>query len=70
MAARKIGLALAGGGPGGAVYEIGALRALEEAIEAAKSETFRQKMSLLPKISAFGRLEENAHDLNDTSGNY
>lgn len=33
MAARKIGLALAGGGPGGAVYEIGALRALEEAIE-------------------------------------
>ncbi|HEY7195262.1 MAG TPA: patatin-like phospholipase family protein [Gemmatimonadales bacterium] len=33
MAARKIGLALAGGGPGGAVYEIGALRALEEALE-------------------------------------
>lgn len=29
----KIGLALAGGGPGGAVYEIGALRALEEALE-------------------------------------
>lgn len=28
-----IGLALAGGGPEGAVYEIGALRALEEAIE-------------------------------------
>jgi predicted acylesterase/phospholipase RssA len=28
-----IGLALAGGGPGGAVYEIGTLRALEEAIE-------------------------------------
>ena len=28
-----VGLALAGGGPGGAVYEIGALRALEEAIE-------------------------------------
>lgn len=27
------GLALAGGGPGGAVYEIGALRALEEAVE-------------------------------------
>lgn len=33
MAARKIGLALAGGGPGGAMYEIGALRALEEALE-------------------------------------
>jgi predicted acylesterase/phospholipase RssA len=30
---RKIGLALAGGGPGGAVYEIGALRALEEVLE-------------------------------------
>jgi predicted acylesterase/phospholipase RssA len=29
----RIGLALAGGGPGGAVYEIGALRALEEALE-------------------------------------
>jgi predicted acylesterase/phospholipase RssA len=29
---RKVGLALAGGGPGGAVYEIGALKALEEAI--------------------------------------
>jgi NTE family protein len=28
-----LGLALAGGGPGGAVYEIGALRALEEAVE-------------------------------------
>lgn len=28
-----VALALAGGGPGGAVYEIGALRALEEAIE-------------------------------------
>jgi predicted acylesterase/phospholipase RssA len=29
----RIGLALAGGGPRGAVYEIGALRALEEALE-------------------------------------
>ncbi len=29
----KIGLALAGGGPEGAVYEIGALRALEEALD-------------------------------------
>ncbi len=29
----KIGLALAGGAPGGAVYEIGALRMLEEAID-------------------------------------
>lgn len=28
-----LGLALAGGGPGGAVYEIGALRALEEAVD-------------------------------------
>lgn len=30
---RRLGLALAGGGPEGAVYELGALRALEEAIE-------------------------------------
>jgi predicted acylesterase/phospholipase RssA len=30
---RRIGLALAGGGPEGAVYEIGALRALEEALD-------------------------------------
>lgn len=29
----KIGLALAGGGPEGAIYEIGALRALDEAVE-------------------------------------
>lgn len=29
----RIGLALAGGGPAGAVYEIGALRALEETLE-------------------------------------
>jgi predicted acylesterase/phospholipase RssA len=28
----KVGLALAGGGPGGAIYEIGALRALDEAV--------------------------------------
>lgn len=33
MPAGRIGLALAGGGPLGAVYEIGALRALDEAIE-------------------------------------
>ena len=30
---RRLGLALAGGGPAGAVYEIGALRALEESLE-------------------------------------
>lgn len=30
---RRIGLALAGGGPEGAVYEIGALRALDEALD-------------------------------------
>src|SRR3712207_5528844 len=29
----KIGLALAGGGPEGAIYEIGVLRALDEALE-------------------------------------
>ncbi len=29
----SIGLALAGGGPAGAVYEIGAMRALDEAID-------------------------------------
>jgi predicted acylesterase/phospholipase RssA len=33
MTARRIGLALAGGGPVGAVYEIGALRALDEALD-------------------------------------
>jgi NTE family protein len=33
MTTGRIGLALAGGGPEGAVYEIGALRALDEAIE-------------------------------------
>ncbi len=33
MARRKIALALAGGGPEGAIYEIGALRALAESIE-------------------------------------
>jgi len=32
-ATAKIGLALAGGGPEGAIYEIGALRALDEALE-------------------------------------
>jgi len=32
-AGRSIGLALAGGGPEGAVYEIGALRALEESLD-------------------------------------
>src|SRR3990170_751057 len=31
--ATRIGLALAGGGPEGAIYEIGALRALDEALE-------------------------------------
>src|SRR5690348_17115318 len=30
---QKIGLALAGGGPEGAIYEIGALRALDEAVD-------------------------------------
>ncbi len=30
---RRLGLALAGGGPEGAVYEVGALRALEESLE-------------------------------------
>jgi predicted acylesterase/phospholipase RssA len=32
-AATRIGLALAGGGPEGAIYEIGALRALDEAVD-------------------------------------
>ena len=32
VAPNKIGLALAGGGPAGAIYEIGALRALDEAV--------------------------------------
>ena len=31
--AKRIGLALAGGGPEGAIYEIGALRALDEAVD-------------------------------------
>jgi len=33
MARGGVGLALAGGGPGGAVYEIGALFALDETLE-------------------------------------
>lgn len=33
LESRSIGLAVAGGGPVGAVYELGALRALEEAVE-------------------------------------
>jgi predicted acylesterase/phospholipase RssA len=33
LEAPKVGVALAGGGPEGAIYEIGALRALDEAIE-------------------------------------
>ncbi len=36
----KIGLALAGGAPGGAVYEIGALRALDEAIDGIDFDDF------------------------------
>ncbi len=31
--AGRVGIALAGGGPGGAIYEIGALRALDEALD-------------------------------------
>ncbi len=33
LSGRRIGLALAGGGPEGAIYEIGALRALEESVD-------------------------------------
>ncbi len=36
----KLGLALAGGGPAGAIYEIGAIRALEEAIEGLSFNDF------------------------------
>ena len=36
----RIGLALAGGGPEGAIYEIGALRALEEAIDGLDLNAF------------------------------
>ncbi len=38
--ARRIGLALAGGAPEGAIYEIGALRALEEAIDGLDLNAF------------------------------
>jgi NTE family protein len=34
--APKIGLAIAGGGPVGAIYELGALRALDESIKGLK----------------------------------
>ena len=37
---RKLGLAMAGGGPTGAVYEIGALRALEEVLEGVDFNDF------------------------------
>ena len=46
------------------------LEALEAAILSSKHERFRQKMSFLPRISAFGNLEDNAHDWNHASGNY
>lgn len=46
------------------------LEALDAVIEAAKGESFRQKMSFLPKISAFGKVEDNTHSLNNASGNY
>ena len=36
----KVGLALAGGGPGGAIYEVGAIRALDEAIEGIEFTDF------------------------------
>jgi hypothetical protein len=35
---RRLGLALAGGGTEGAVYEIGALRALDEVLEGIRLE--------------------------------
>jgi predicted acylesterase/phospholipase RssA len=38
---RRVGLALAGGGPEGAVYEIGVLRALDEALEGVDFNSLR-----------------------------
>ena len=39
----RVGLALAGGGPLGGIYEIGALLALHEAIEAARSDEVMER---------------------------
>ena len=38
----KVGLALAGGGPEGSIYEIGAVRALDEALESLAAVDPRQ----------------------------
>jgi outer membrane protein TolC len=44
--------------------------ALDAVIRAAESEDFRQRMSFLPKISAFGTVEDNTHSWHGDSGNY
>lgn len=44
--------------------------AIDAAIRGAESEVFRQKMSFLPKISAFGSVEDNTHDWQGDSKNY
>ena len=41
----RIGLAIAGGGPIGGMYELGALRALDVAIEALKDARSKRKAS-------------------------
>ncbi len=44
--------------------------ALDAVIRAAEQEEYRQRMSFLPKISAFGAVEDNTHGWHGDSGNY
>jgi predicted acylesterase/phospholipase RssA len=71
---KRIGLAMAGGGPEGAVYEIGALRALEDAIEGIDFNRLHVYVGVssgafVGACLANGiRLEDMAHAITSTPG--
>jgi outer membrane protein TolC len=44
--------------------------ALEKRIQAQKSEVFREKSSILPRVSAFAELHEDSHDLRSGGESY
>lgn len=46
------------------------LKAFQEKVEAQKAETFREKMSALPRVGAFADLREDSHDLETGGENY
>ncbi len=46
------------------------LKAFQEKVEAQKAETFREKMSALPRVGAFANLTEDTHDLSTGGENY